>query len=393
MTQSCHQNYWVADNPPCSSHGDCIDGKCFCYQGWTGRSDLEPQFGIDCDISVDSLKIWAAVNLTIGCLVLVIVVCMMFTDKAFHFTTIFSKYKTQCYYSFAIVNTSTIIYSTVKLIDPISYVVGRSIVCSFTSVGVISFSMIGVWAYFEMLILFLKSYSKFINISVRNRFLEHIRLVSVIGPKFPWVMSAIFVFIFAVSPATSDRYSDVFNIAFLSAVSVAYTYYVFTIIHILRVFLLEIEAFFRRSKEFAVSTNRVNFTIRQLHRKVKLVYRMISLILGTSVPLNIIFAVWWFLRRKVTYLIAFQLTMINILTLILIWSISPVHPNAIMPGDTNTPPTFTPSRLQENNIRLGFVPEDGDEGESSSDECLPSQNLDADEHNEYVQVLDGNLNC
>ncbi len=50
---------------PCSGNGECINGTCVCFEGWTGLSDFINAEGYDCQINILGYKITWAILLAI----------------------------------------------------------------------------------------------------------------------------------------------------------------------------------------------------------------------------------------------------------------------------------------------------------------------------------------
>lgn len=56
-------SYYDGPSKECNGHGDCIDGLCVCYSGWTGKSDFISTDGITCDSSMVTLHVFWGINL------------------------------------------------------------------------------------------------------------------------------------------------------------------------------------------------------------------------------------------------------------------------------------------------------------------------------------------
>ena len=113
---------------PCNHRGYCDAlGQCICDHGWTHIGDFRTDKGADCDLYSPSLRALYIVNTILSGITLIyfsrVLIARMFKRNDAGNTALAL---------FVMANLCETLYAILKLIDPVQYVVGKSLVITLT---------------------------------------------------------------------------------------------------------------------------------------------------------------------------------------------------------------------------------------------------------------------
>jgi hypothetical protein len=339
MTCDRSSVYGIRNYPACSDHGECIDNFCQCDEDWTGFTDLQlSEPGFDCDVNLVSIQDWSAINICLSSLsILVIIYCMVreriyLPDRRF-------KAKFFCMVTFFGLNISALLFSIEKYQDPLNAIIGKSYTLELWGLGITSLTCYGISTYFIIMVKFLKTYSRLISPAARARIGASVDPLISYAPIFATFFFVSYGTLLLTLHFLPKDYSDSFCTAECILYTLAYVFYGFTLLYVLHVFLNEVSKIINVPKEstlntvesskndtMSIKTTQVNTLedTRKVYGKIKLANRFILPFYINGIPMNIFFAAWRFLRRKVVFFFLFQITLVILMSMFLVWSLTSV---------------------------------------------------------------------
>jgi hypothetical protein len=318
---SCNQHYGIANYPPCSGNGDCIDGRCICHQGWFDISDYNIQRGLDCDNNLYIIKYWALVNLIIACCTLLLYMYCLHREIISSYSR--SKMWTMTTDSKQAGLMLTIIANICLLLCSIYRYIGREKYLeeidlhpqlAIFGVGAMSAVAFNVSCFHLLLVKFLQGYMMFVDVKVRDHLMHVMSVTSSLAYVFPVVYSAVLVAITIACALDRDQSSNIYATMILLAFSIAYMYFSCSILYIFEVFLRELNRYLAGNQSGPSNDTATYLYANSLYQKFKLASRVFTPSLLGGIPLNLLFLCWNFLRRKTTYLFLFHTTTILLTT-------------------------------------------------------------------------------
>lgn len=334
MSDTCHPAYGISSYPACSGNGHCISGLCVCKPGWMSVSDFELDPGYDCDINKNFVIAWSSFNFaltTIGC---VVILYCLYRDKLYTVQKRF-KLKTICNYCFFLTNVGGMMYTGGKLVNAEHYIVGHSWLTTLGGFTLVFGGMYGLSVFFLIIIRFLQSYARLLDSTTKIRIKSYVRPFVKLAPIVPIVIACFFTVINIILHKLPNKYSDQINMAGCITFTIGYIYYAMKVIYVFQVFLKEMKSFIdnaatvsmtdpQSSKQNTHTATSSVGEIKHIYEKIVLVDRLLTPFLLNGAPLNILFCTWLFMRRKVLFLLMFQLSLIAPASIALAWSLSSV---------------------------------------------------------------------
>jgi hypothetical protein len=342
---TCENDYGIPNYEECSGHGLCSLGlshrHCLCHDGWTSIGDFVLDEGYDCNINVQGLRIWSAINILLSTVAIMIISTCIYRQRALSYPRRY-EIKSICLFLFFIDNLSVLMYSILKLIDPVFYVIGgTNVLVTVNMMVIIACTVYGIAGFFLMIVKFLKGYTRMMNSANRMTIASRLDLMSNLAVIIPGVFiiafAAILLTVSLLPPSDSDR----LNMAYLSCLAAAYVFYSASMIYVLNIFLSEMKSYLlslppeetdlQPSSAVASSTpssphssgpSKTVNDVSQMYSKVRLAYILFAPPILFGIPLCIIFACWHILRRQVSYLIAFQFSLVSIISAFMIYSLA-----------------------------------------------------------------------
>jgi hypothetical protein len=337
---TCNQHYGIANYPPCSGNGDCIDGRCICHQGWFDTSDYNNVPGLDCDNNVNAIKYWSLFNLIVTCITVPVISYCLYKeirfvlDQAKPLWTFGGKHTLMAFAWSA--NVSIFLLCVFKYLDPSNEVVGsrqhlEMSVFSWTAMSSIAYT---VSVFHLILVKFLRGHLIFMDAQMREHLTKVMNVTSSFAIVFPTMFSTSLLIVTVTSLVRPAKPHDIYASFILLSLAIAYIYYASTILYIFETFLRELSKYITQMQTkidasthsnqltSPVSNESVTFnSVKALYAKFKMVNHLFTPSVVAGIPLNLSFLCWSFLRRKATYLLVFQSTMFIFVTPVLSWSI------------------------------------------------------------------------
>lgn len=346
---SCDRSsaYGISHFPSCSLKGHCVDGKCQCIHGWTGYTDLQLEYGYDCDISLVAVKIWSIINLCLSCSSLCIIIYCILNDQILTRSKI-TKTKSICMLLFFSLVTFTILFSMEKIVDPQYAIIGRSIRLELWGLGITSMTCYGISAYFIIMIKFLRNYSRLLDPKTRALLNDTVDHLILIAPWFATGFMISYATLLFVGHFVPTTFCDSFSIAECVLYTVAYAYYGFTVLYTLKVFLKEMDKVVNNPTAIAERVSKVQNNcslktgpealaaynsvddVKRIYSKIRLANSFIIPFYVNGIPLNILFASWYFLRRKVVFFYLLQISLVILMSAFLVLSLTSVNKNGLL---------------------------------------------------------------
>lgn len=311
----------------CSGHGECISESCVCYEGWISVSDFAVVPGEDCDINILTIKIMlytsivlASISIAYTCryLYLCHIARMTIRDLNVLFPVLF-----------LIHNAYDVIYAIGKVINPMKYVVGKSIWLS------ILFSL-SMWAGFGGLCMYLLKCAYLLNklakvmSSEAQQIVNGIIFTFIIRIEYYLVIIGMFLSLASFGLLVSKSKYIAFGMSiFIGAgVSAAVLSYLFNITVAL---LLEQLKSSMSSSSSETSSNKID----NVYSTLVHVKNLVNIFALTFAITLILFGAWPFLLRKVVYVMLASAIAFHPVSLILIYSVK-LPSNKITPTNLNT---------------------------------------------------------
>jgi hypothetical protein len=337
--------YGIPNYPICSGHGVCVDNKCICDNKWTGYSDLELVDGYDCDINHDIVVAWAAIDVCLTAIAMMVIGYYIIQEKMLTKAK-WSKVKSLCFFAFFLMNMFGALHAIEKIRDPMHAIIGRSVYVEIWALGITSMALYGLSGFFIIMIKFLKSYSRMLDPITKARLYSTMDKLVTLAPIFPTMFLVAYAAIIFSAQGLPPSYSDSLNIGGYLLYTIAYCYYSATVIYVLHVFLNEVGKYLESTKESTMDNSLTSSQeIFRVYEKVQVAYRFLLPFQVGGAPINIIFAAWHFLRRKLVYLLLFELTTMAVLSAFIARSLTSVRKqNRIDQNDPRFSPPFTPRR-------------------------------------------------
>jgi hypothetical protein len=340
-------SYGISSYPICSSNGICVRDECECFAGWTGYTDLQLEHGYDCDISLLAVKIWSTFNFCLGCISLSVIIYCILRDQIYNHAKI-KKVKSVCIMIFFVLVVCTIMFSLEKIMDPESSIIGRSARLELWGLGITSMTCYGVSAYFIIMIKFLRNYSRLLDPKTRALVNDNVDHLIMFAPWFATGFMISYAALLIALHFLPRSYSDSFSIAECLLYTLAYIYYGLTVLYTLHLFLKEMGKVVNNPNAIAERVSKIQNNeslktssgamagyssvddIKSVYSKIRLANSFIIPFYINGVPLNILFASWYFLRRKVVFFYLLQITLVIMMSAFLVWSLTSVKQNGLI---------------------------------------------------------------
>jgi hypothetical protein len=320
--------YGLNRYPSCSGNGACINDRCICRLHWSSYGDLQLEHGIDCDISIPTIKYWSLINFIISSLAVVITIyCIrgefyQLRRNQRPFFTRDGSPMFSLYLGFSSIMVS--MYSIYKYLDPSSANIGsRSYPqMSVFGLGIVCMNMYAGSALSLIIIKFLRRHLIFINSSKMKQLINTMDWISTLAYIFPTIMSCIFIVIITTSMFHPPSKSDLYLTAYQSVYVVALCSYGFPLIFILNVFTKELNKTLQSYAKLSLTSvdtgDSKSDSIKTLARRYQIIHYFLSPQILFTIPLHTAVLLWYFLRRKFVYVFCLQNSFTSLCALIFI---------------------------------------------------------------------------
>jgi hypothetical protein len=186
MTNNCDRSssYGIPNYPVCSRHGYCDNGRCTCDSRWTGYSDLELIEGYDCDTNLDTLLIWAILDLVFTSIDMIVIAHVIIHNRIFGMSN-WKKIRSiflRCFYG---MNLFGALYAIEKINDPSRAVIGGNVRVDIWVLGFTTLTCCGFSAFFISILKFLKNYSIMLSPITKARIYSSLDSLAYFAPIFP----------------------------------------------------------------------------------------------------------------------------------------------------------------------------------------------------------------
>ena len=305
---NCQRDYGIANyNQICSNHGTCMMNSCYCDDGWTGIADSQLTPGVDCDINILVLQVIGSLNIVIG--TVAIFVCLRYLRYRMisnsSKSTEFFDPNFYAPFSLLLSSLSIFVFGMIKLIDPIRYVIGGSTWIASCCIGfLIPTCCVGLALYVLILIRFLNGFIRVMRDNTRILYEKRVLFVKNINIIFAFL--SIIVGFVIISESLFSNFAD-----FISIFTIFTVFFLLALANVLILFILVTmtqELSFYLDNTRSVDTS----AIQIVYTKLMLFQRFMIFLLINCLPPNLLFPFWYYLRRKYTYCVAIQTSMLGL---------------------------------------------------------------------------------
>lgn len=350
---SCDRGYGITGYPTCSGHASaCIDDKCMCDPGWNSIGDFELREGYDCDMHHTGLLIGRIITLLTAAVSFLLVSLYVFREKIWIFKNLCSL-KNVCFAATIGVNIFSIVIMSLKIHNPRNRYFGLDYYTSITCIF-LGFSINSVEMSFTLIFIrFLKGYSRFLDGKRREHFNKSSEWMNKVLPIVPFVFALQIALVNIISIRTNKDSEDNNSIAFIWIIIAHYAFVGVCLEYIVYIFLMDVGSFLKQSDISHCSTESKNSNDRAssgnrestnnprrlpeleiLYKKLRRVNRILAPFYVNGILVNIVFAVWPFLRRKLEYLNTFEIMTLQIVSAGISWTVTKI---SVKENLTNAP--------------------------------------------------------
>jgi hypothetical protein len=178
--------------------------------------------------------------------------------------------------------------------------------------GIFSFVAYTLSTLYLIVMKFLRGYLVFVDINVRERLTYVMDVTTSLAIVFPSIFSGMILAISIFCVFDHGQSADTIAILILLLESLEFLYYALVLNYIYQTFLRELTKYLdqmkgvEESRGLSANEQATVNSVKDIYGKFKLVGEVVKQILAGSIPTNLVFMSWNFLRRKLMYLLMFQ---------------------------------------------------------------------------------------
>ena len=291
-------------------------GVCICDVGWTALGAFSTTDGIKCDINKNSIYGLNIIDSVMALAYLLLILeHLMRRFMAVRDTRLFlHDPKTLCSFTFLLVGISDLVMSLSAILYEERQLIGKDSMVSYAASIFTLFCFVGLSAYFQIMVHFLKNSSRLMTASSRYKVISRLTVLrnlswAIIPLSIPICLSTIFCWIY-------PEHARSFAMTAIIGIGVMIFYYNVLFLTALGFIVAELSAYLDTAQvQLRGGTNAVSLVCRRL----KFVYKFGGASLFGGALLMILCGSWDFLFRKFAYInILLRLNSILFFTLLFI---------------------------------------------------------------------------
>lgn len=339
---SCDRGYGIKGYPTCSRHASaCIDNKRICDAGWSSIGDMELREGYDCDMHHMSLLLGRIATVIAAVVSMVFVLRYIYNEEVWMTKNTFFSIKNVFFSATIGVNVLTIVISSLKIHNPRDYHFGLDYYTSITSIFM-GFCINSIEMSFTLIFIkFLNGYSRFLDVKRREHLKISTRWMTKILPIVPFVFASELTVLFVISLHSPRDKNDNGCIAFIWIVIAHYAFVGICLEYIVYIFLTDVGSYLLQTSISTHATEEINSNDRGssgdrdsfknprrlpeleiLYKKLLRMNRILAPFYTNGILVNVAFAMWPFLRRKLEHLNIFRVLTLQLVGAGISWTVT-----------------------------------------------------------------------